>query len=362
MTKIQKEINDKKTLELNAYDVRIDADLVKNKDLIDTILFECHLAILLVDITNKDSFELIKDLTSILPGQNQFFKVLLVLNKFDLDKSRVVTDYEIQEFIKSNNNLDSLNISIKTGENIDKLINIIDTAVNNPQSDFALNNISLSLNNKVGSENRLTFILIGDSSVGKTSMAGRYFKNQFSDEFISTIGINKEIKIVKIADETIRINLWDTAGQERFNKALPKTYYQNSDGVLLLFDVGKEDSFENVKKWMSDFEQNSSKNFKEENGKRPDVYFYLIGNKVDLPKRVISKERATEMAKSLGMKYFEISCKINLNIEEVMARMTIDCFLREKKVDSVFRLTTQKLEGKREGGCCGGGDKKKDNH
>ena len=361
-TKIQTDLEKKKSLELNAYDVRIDENFVKNDDLIDTFLLDSQCAILLIDIMNKKSFDLIKDLYISIPNKNKFLKKILVLNKNDLETSRIVTDYEIQEYVKDKKDLDLITISIKTGENLNQLIDKIYNAVNDTQSEFPLNIVSISLGKKLNllsSQSTLTFILIGDSDVGKTSLAGRYFKNQYGEEFISTIGINKEIKTVKIANEVIRINLWDTAGQERFNNALPKTYYQNADGVLLLFDVNNEESFNNIqKRWMNDITENSTKKVKGENGKNPEISLFLIGNKIDKLERVIPKERAEQMAQSLGMKYFEISCKINLNIEEVMARMVIDCFMRERKIDSVLRLTTRKIE--EEKGCCGGSEKKKD--
>ena len=178
--------------------------------------------------------------------------------------------------------------------------------------------------------------------------------------FLATIGIDKELNNVKIGDEVIKITLWDTTGQERF-KSLPKKYYQNADGVLLLFDVTEEETFNNVTKWMNDVKDNSNKNFSNEDGKESDIALYLIGNKIDLPGRVITREQAEIQAKSLGMKYFEVSCKINMNIPEVMARMIIDCNMKANHNENSFKLKSKKGDKKKKWGCCGEKEKKINN-
>ena len=198
----------------------------------------------------------------------------------------------------------------------------------------------------------LSFILIGDSTVGKTCFLNRYFKNTFVEAFLSTIGIDKEIKHVKVGNDSYKLTVWDTAGQERF-RCLPKKYYQNADGVLLLFDVTNEETFTSVSNWMKDVKANSSKTISNDANKQENISLYLIGNKIDLPNRVISKEKAEEMAKSLGMKYFEVSCKINMNIPEVMARMIMECHMKANHIDNCFQLTpAKKGDDKKRNGCC----------
>ena len=77
------------------------------------------------------------------------------------------------------------------------------------------------------------------------------------------------------------------------------------------------------------------------------------------PERVIPREKAEEMAKSLGMKYFEVSCKINMNIPEVMARMIMECHMRANHIENCFQLSPAKTGGEsKKGGCC---DSKKKN-
>ena len=206
--------------------------------------------------------------------------------------------------------------------------------------------------NLMNGQGALSFILIGDSTVGKTCFLNRFFKNQFTENFLSTIGIDKEMKHVKVNNECYKLTVWDTAGQERF-RCLPKKYYQNADGVLLLFDVTNEETFTNVSNWMKDVKDNSNKTISNDANKQSDISLYLIGNKIDKPDRVVTKEKAEEMAKSLGMKYFEVSCKINMNIPEVMARMIMECHMKANHIEDCFKLTPVKRgEERRKRGCC----------
>ena len=72
-----------------------------------------------------------------------------------------------------------------------------------------------------------------------------------------------------------------------------------------------------------------------------------------MPERVITKEKAEEFAKSLGLKYFEISCKINMNIPEIMARMIMECLMKNTKIKDIFQLKpVKKSENRDRRGCC----------
>ena len=354
------ELDQSKSLDLNIYEVRIDEEFLKNASLIDTFLYECQCAIFLVDITNQDSFKLIKDLIGIIKSEHfPYLKKIFVQNKLDLESTRQVTSFEIKEYLDNNTSLDNQEIDLKNGQNLKELIKKINSAVNESKNELPTNIVSEALDKKLGLMNgqgALSFILIGDSTVGKTCFLTRYFKNQFNETFLSTIGIDKEIKHVKVGNDNYKMTLWDTAGQERF-KCLPKKYYQNADGVLLLFDVTNEETFNNVSNWMKDVKENSNKD-----GKESEIALYLIGNKIDKPDRVIQRETAETQAKSLGMKYFEVSCKINMNIPEVMARMIMECHMKANNIEDPFIITIDNNIGggeKPKGGCCGGDSKKK---
>ena len=352
--KIASELEKNKMMYLNLYEITIDSPLIEDETLIETFLFECQCALFLVDITKEDSFKLIKDLIKAIKFEKfPYLKKILVQNKLDVESTRKVPSFEIKEFLDSIQGLDNQEISLKNGENVQELIKKINHFVNETKNELPTNVVSEALgkNKNLMNVGALSFILIGDSTVGKTCFLTRYFKNQFNETFLSTIGIDKEIKYVKVKNDTYKMTLWDTAGQDRF-KSLPKKYYQNADGVLLLFDVTSEDTFNNVSNWMKDVKENSNKNINSENG-RSEIALYLIGNKIDLPNRVISKEQAETEAKSLGMKYFEISCKINMNIPEVINRMIMECHMKTNNFRNSFAIKKQvKFDHKKNKGCC----------
>ena len=358
--KIASELEKNKMMYLNLYEITIDSPLIEDETLIETFLFECQCALFLVDITKEDSFKLIKDLIKAIKFEKfPYLKKILVQNKLDVESTRKVPSFEIKEFLDSIQGLDNQEISLKNGENVQELIKKINHFVNETKNELPTNVVSEALgkNKNLMNVGALSFILIGDSTVGKTCFLTRYFKNQFNETFLSTIGIDKEIKYVKVKNDTYKMTLWDTAGQDRF-KSLPKKYYQNADGVLLLFDVTSEDTFNNVSNWMKDVKENSNKNINSENG-QPEIALYLIGNKIDLPNRVISKEQAETEAKSLGMKYFEISCKTNMNIPEVMNRMIMECHMKANNIHNIKLNDDGPGPIPPDSGCCGNKKKKK---
>ena len=261
---------------------------------------------------------------------------------------RQISSFEIKEYLNSNTSIDSQEISIKNGKNLKELLKKINIAVNENKNEFPTNIVYEALNKKSGLmyiQMALSFILIGDSSVGKNFFLTNYFKNQFNETILTTISIDKEIKYVKIGDDIYKITLWDTAGQERF-KCLPKKYYRNADGVLLLFDVTNEETFNSVSNWMKDIKENYYNDEKEFNN-----ICYLIGNNIEKPNRVITRETGEDKANFFGMKYFEVSCKINLNIQEVMARMIMECHLKSNHIDNSFKLKRAKTGDKKSGEC-----------
>ena len=279
-------------------------------------------------------------------------KTIIVQNKIDLEKSSQIKESEITELINSRKNIETIKISTKDRSGVEELINKINKSVNESKNELPMNIITESVDNKkklVNSQGYLSFILIGDTEVGKTCFFNRYFRDTFSFDFLSTIGIEKESKLVKINNEIYKITLWDTAGQERF-KSLPRKYYQNADGVFLLFDVTKEETFNNVSNWVNDIKENSNLVVGQDGQQQ--VPLFLLGNKIDSLERVISIEQGKKLATSLGMKYFEISCKINMNIPEVMSQMIMESYMKTNHIDNCFRLSKGKEVKTEKKGCC----------
>lgn len=151
------------------------------------------------------------------------------------------------------------------------------------------------------------YIIIGDSSVGKSNILLKYAHNQFKAEYQLTIGVEFGAKNIDINQKTYRIQIWDTAGQENF-RSITRAYYKNSVCALVVYDVTNKDSFDNVKAWIDDCKSQSPKT----------ILMVLVGNKTDLDSdRAVSTEEGEEFAKLNNMLFFETSAKNGNNIEDV---------------------------------------------
>lgn len=165
----------------------------------------------------------------------------------------------------------------------------------------------------------IKLLVLGDSGVGKTTFLYRYTDGKFAEEFISTVGIDfREKRVVyhaKNPDGTkqnrgqrVHLQLWDTAGQERF-RSLTTAFFRDAMGFLLMFDLSHEESFVNVRSWLSQLHTHAY---------CEDPTIILIGNKSDLEERQVEEKAARDLADTLGIKYFETSAKTGENVAEAV--------------------------------------------
>ena len=189
------------------------------------------------------------------------------------------------------------------------------------------------------SENSLKIGLIGNSSVGKTSLIRRFVDGKFDDNYMSTIGVDYFEKNININNMTIKLIIQDTSGQERF-RSIAKSYFKNVDGIILVFDVTNLESFdEGIKYWLTICDD-EIKEYKK----------ILVGNKIDLEIKKISKEKIENYAKNKQMKYFESSAKEGKNVELIFKELTE---LIISSSPEKIRNKNQKLEKKvKEKKCC----------
>ncbi|KAH8273766.1 ras-related protein Rab-10 [Drosophila bipectinata] len=154
-------------------------------------------------------------------------------------------------------------------------------------------------------------LLIGDSGVGKTCILFRFSDDAFTSTFISTIGIDFKIKTVELQGKKIKLQIWDTAGQERFH-TITTSYYRGAMGIMLVYDITNEKSFENIVKWLRNIDEHANE----------DVEKMILGNKCDMTdKRVVNKERGEAIAREHGIRFMETSAKSNTNIEEAFCEL-----------------------------------------
>ncbi|XP_032990629.1 ras-related protein Rab-3D isoform X2 [Rhinolophus ferrumequinum] len=138
-------------------------------------------------------------------------------------------------------------------------------------------------------------LLIGNSSVGKTSFLFRYADDSFTPAFVSTVGIDFK----------------DTAGQERY-RTITTAYYRGAMGFLLMYDVANQESFTAVQDWATQIKTYSWDN----------AQVILVGNKCDLEdERVVPAEDGRRLAEDLGFEFFEASAKENINVKQVFERL-----------------------------------------
>ncbi|KAK9347628.1 ras family-domain-containing protein [Lipomyces starkeyi] len=142
------------------------------------------------------------------------------------------------------------------------------------------------------------------------------------------------------------MQIWDTAGQERF-RTITTAYYRGAMGILLVYDVTDEKSFNNIRNWFSNVEQHASEG----------VNKLLIGNKCDWEeKRAVSTEQGKALANELGIPFIEASAKANINVEEAFVSLArqikqrVDLASEPQQANNIDISSGQKSAGG--GKCC----------
>ncbi|KAI8066252.1 ras family-domain-containing protein [Gilbertella persicaria] len=154
-------------------------------------------------------------------------------------------------------------------------------------------------------------VLLGESSVGKSSIVTRYATDSFTEGREATIGAAFLARICSTTDRKVKFEIWDTAGQERFHCLAPM-YYRNALAAMVVFDITKHSSFERAKQWVKELQRQAS----------PHLVIALVGNKTDLDQeRVVSEQEADAYAKDTQLLYVETSARLGTNIDHVFAEI-----------------------------------------
>ncbi|XP_060940262.1 ras-related protein Rab-12 [Limanda limanda] len=162
---------------------------------------------------------------------------------------------------------------------------------------------------------KLQIIIIGSRGVGKTSLMERYTDDTFCEACKSTVGVDFKIKTVELRGRKIRLQIWDTAGQERFN-SITSAYYRGAKGIVLVYDITKQETFEDLPKWMKMIDKYASE----------EAELLLVGNKLDCESdRIISRQQGERFASRIsGMRFCEASAKDNFNVDEIFLKLVDD--------------------------------------
>ena len=150
-------------------------------------------------------------------------------------------------------------------------------------------------------------VILGDTAVGKSNYLYRFVDGDFNPVHVSTVGFDFKSRVVQMpkSKKVIKFQIWDTAGQEKY-MSINKNLFQRVQGIILMYDISREETFKNLNIWMNHIKENSS-----------GIPVILIGNKSDLDsERQVSKEQGEKFAKENKMVFFEASAKSGKNVEE----------------------------------------------
>ena len=150
-------------------------------------------------------------------------------------------------------------------------------------------------------------LILGDSSVGKTSLLLQFCEDKFDPGTLTTVGIDYKRKFIMRHGKKIQLQICDTAGQERF-RSIAKNYYKNCDGIIVVYDVTKMETYENIKIWISSIKDNIDMD---------KIGLVIVGNKIDLEeKRLVNEEMRKNLEEKQQIKVIETSAKKNINVNE----------------------------------------------
>jgi len=165
-------------------------------------------------------------------------------------------------------------------------------------------------------------VLIGDSGVGKSNLLSRFTRNEFNLESKSTIGVEFATRSVSIEGKTIKAQIWDTAGQERY-RAITSAYYRGAVGALLVYDIVKHATYENVERWLKELRDHADSN----------IVIMLVGNKSDLRHlRAVPREDAKAFAERHNISFIETSALEATNVEDAFIQI----------LSAIYRIVSQR--------------------
>eukprot|EP00827_Trimyema_finlayi_P003585 TRINITY_DN328_c0_g3_i1.p3 TRINITY_DN328_c0_g3~~TRINITY_DN328_c0_g3_i1.p3 ORF type:complete len:226 (+),score=62.44 TRINITY_DN328_c0_g3_i1:39-680(+) len=182
---------------------------------------------------------------------------------------------------------------------------------------------------------RFKLVIIGNSGVGKSSLLLRFADDQFSDSYLTTIGVDFRFKTLDIDGKSVKLQIWDTAGQERF-RTITNAYYKGADGIIIVYDCTSQDSFDDIENyWINEVAQYGEKN----------VELMLIGNKSDLLEdKKVQKATAEEYAKQKKMQFFEASAKTADSVIESFKTLSRILISKNQSTQQSTTNSTQQSE------------------
>eukprot|EP00672_Neobodo_designis_P024398 CAMPEP_0174830096 /NCGR_PEP_ID=MMETSP1114-20130205/2339_1 /TAXON_ID=312471 /ORGANISM="Neobodo designis, Strain CCAP 1951/1" /LENGTH=973 /DNA_ID=CAMNT_0016063881 /DNA_START=73 /DNA_END=2991 /DNA_ORIENTATION=+ len=278
-------------------------------------------AMIVYDITDQRSFRNVHTWLQDFRWHTKktFPKVLLVGNKSDLDDKREVKTEVAERFARENNMtfietsaLEHVNVDCAFEALVRKMLeaaapgDVVPEKPNNIERFSATN--ATDLCTTTGSD-EFKVLIIGDSGVGKSSIATRYAQDEFSTDTPTTIGPDVVRTVLTIDERPIQVNIWDTSGLPRFQDTM-RMVYPSANAAMIVYDVTDRRSFEHVRTWLQELREHTQEN-------APKVL--LVGNKSDMDdKREVKTEVAERFARENGMAFVETSALEKTNIDRAI--------------------------------------------
>ncbi|ODN05450.1 GTP-binding protein YPTC4 [Orchesella cincta] len=171
----------------------------------------------------------------------------------------------------------------------------------------------------------LKYIIVGNTSVGKSAILHRFIKNDFKSDTIATVGVDYKARNINVEDKSIGLMIWDTAGMEAY-RSFTQAYYRSSAVAIFVYDITKKETFTAIPGWIQLIRQNCPDN--------PHLVTVIVGNKSDLEQqRAVDSTEGDKMAKEHKSLFFEASAVTGDNIDEIFEKAAQQCFEKYKDGD-----------------------------
>jgi small GTP-binding protein len=190
----------------------------------------------------------------------------------------------------------------------------------------------------------IKIMILGNTSVGKTSFIIKYTENTFQEVYLSTIGIDYKIKKLTYNEQKYNLYIYDTTGEERF-RSLSFNLIKFTEGVILMYDITNKSSFKSIPEWIESAREHKGENYP----------IIIIGNKIDLEeKRKITTEEGENLAKKYGLDFFEISNKEDINIKEAIFTLfkKVLIYIEQKDIKGNSSILSSDNSSSNKKSCC----------
>jgi small GTP-binding protein len=175
-------------------------------------------------------------------------------------------------------------------------------------------------------ELNVKILIVGDTNVGKTSLLLQYTDNFYPLQHAATVGIEFKVKNITYKNYNVKLQIWDTAGQERFH-SITNNFFHNADGILFVYDITNQKSFEGIKNWIQEAEEEVGDDFQK----------ILIGNKSDLEEeRTVPLKKLEEFCLEKKINFLETSAKNNVNLKEAFNKI-VELIFEDKSDEDIIR-------------------------